>query len=76
MEIIKNYYYEATLGGKDLELAVRSDFKGNFNVEDFCICQSRIREDNKTITRYHVLSPKELRLALKLPPRAKLEIRG
>ena len=72
----KNVYYDATIDGIDLELAIRSDFKGDYGANDFCICQSRIKLEEKTITRYHVMDARALRKALKLSPRAKLEIRG
>lgn len=76
MEIIKNYYYEAVVDGRDTELAIRSDLKGDYGANDFCICQSRERTEGHTITRYHVMNAGELRKALKLSPRTKLEIRG
>lgn len=76
MELIKNFYYEAAIDGRECELAIRSDFKGDYGANDFCICQSRERTENHTTTRYHVMDAKELRKALKMPPRAKLEIRG
>lgn len=76
MELIKNFYYEATIDGRNTELAIRSDFKGDYGANDFCICQTREREEGRTITRYKVMNAQELRKALKMSPRAKLEIRG
>lgn len=76
MEINKNVYYDAKVGETECELAVRSDFKGDYNSVDFCICQIREREEGKTTTRYKTLTLKELRLALGLSQKAKLTIRG
>ena len=76
MELFKNFYYEAIVDGRDTELAIRSDFKGDYGANDFCICQTRDREEGRTITRYKVMNAQELRKALKMSPRAKLEIRG
>ena len=76
MELIKNFYYEAIVDGRDTELAIRSDFKGDYSANDFCICQTRDREEGRTVTRYKVMNAQELRKALKMSPRAKLEIRS
>ena len=76
MELFKNEYYEATVDGHVTELAIRSDFKGDYGANDFCICQTRDREEGRTITRYKVMNAQELRKALKMSPRAKLEIRS
>ena len=76
MELIKNFYYEAIVDGRDTELAIRSDFKGDYGANDFCICQTRDRLEGRTVTRYKVMNAQELRKALKMSPRAKLEIRG
>lgn len=76
MELFKNEYYEAIVDGQDTELAIRSDFKGDYGANDFCICQTRDRLEGRTVTRYKVMNAQELRKALKMSPRAKLEIRG
>ena len=76
MELFKNEYYEAVVDGRECELAIRSDFKGDYGANDFCICQTRERYEGRTVTRYKVMNAQELRKALKMSPRAKLEIRG
>lgn len=75
MDFRKNVYYEATMDGRDVELAIRSEFKGDFNAVDFCICQIREREKNKTTTRYRLFTLKELRAAFELSPRQKITIK-
>lgn len=75
MEIKKNFYFDAVINGTELELAIRSDFKGDFTPEDYCIVQTRERTDRGTITRYSTMTRKELRTALQLPPKTKIELR-
>ena len=75
MEIKKNFYFDAVIGGQELELAVRSDFKGDFTPDDFCIIQTRERTARGTITRYGTMTRKELRAALQLSPKTKIELR-
>jgi hypothetical protein len=76
MELKKNYYYDALIDGRESELAVRSDFKGDFNATDYCICQIRDRSGDVCVTRYKLFTASELRKALMLSPRTKIEIGG
>lgn len=75
MEIKKNVYFDAVIDGNELELAVRSDFKGDFTSDDFCIIQTRERTARGTITRYGTMTKKELRAALHLSPKTKIELK-
>lgn len=76
MEVIKkDFYYCANIDGIDLELAVRSDFKGDFTPDDFCIVQIRKRQSYGTVTRYKTMTKKELKAALDISPKTKIEIR-
>ena len=75
MELKKNYYFNATINGVDLELAIRSDFKGDFTPDDFCIIQTRERSEVGTISRYGTMTKRELRAALGLSSKTKIELR-
>ena len=76
MELKKNYYYGASVDGRETELSIRSDFKGDFNAADFCICQTRDRYGDMTVTRYKLMTAADLKKALMLSPRTKIEIGG
>ena len=85
MEFVKNFYYGATINGIECELAIRSDFKGDFTSDDYLIVQSReprvhVRVDgvkeHSVTSRYYTMTRKELRKALNLSPQTKIEIRG
>lgn len=74
MIVKKNFYYNATVNGLECELAVRSDFKCDFTPDDYCIAQTRRGSVNGVVTHYLTMTRRELKAALGLPAKSKIEI--
>lgn len=75
MIIKKNFYYNATVNGLECELAVRSEFKCDFTTGDYCIAQTRRGSISGVVTHYLTMTRKELKSALGLPAKSRIEIK-